>query len=183
MSRVRVYIASSLDGFIAGPDDDLSWLGGDPPNEAQLAARSPEALSYERFIADVGVLLMGRRTYDVVEKFDQWFYGDLPVLVATHRPLTPRVPTVRAISGDLDSLLAQAHEVAGTKDVYIDGGELIRQATLARRVDEFVITWIPVLLGRGLPLFAGLAERRDLEILSSTPFGGGALQIKARPKR
>lgn len=183
MSRVRVYIASSLDGFIAGPDDDLSWLSGTPTDAAELAARSPEALSFERFIADVGVLLMGRRTYDVVERFDQWFYGDLPVLVATHRPLSPRVPTVRAVSGDLDALLAQAGEVAGAKDIYIDGGALIREATLAGRVDEFVITWIPVLLGRGIPLFAGLAERREVEILSSTPFGGGALQIKASPRR
>lgn len=182
MSRVRVYIATSLDGFIAGEDDDLSWLGSGPPDEAGTAALAPEALSFERFIADVGVLLMGRRTYDVVERFDQWYYGDLPVLVATTRPLTPRVPTVRAIAGHLDELLAQARQVAGDKDIYLDGGALIREATLAGRVDEFVITMIPVLLGRGIPLFAGLAERRRVEILSSTPFGGGAVQIRARPK-
>lgn len=180
MSRVRVYLACSLDGFIAGEDDDLSWLGGVPSDAEELARSSPGALTFDRFLSEVGVLLMGRRTYDIVERFEAWPYGDLPVLVATTRPLSPRLPTVSVVSGDIHALLQQARLVAGDKDVYLDGGDLVRQATLARRVDEYVLTFIPVVLGRGIPLFAGLAERRELELLSSAPFAGGALQVAAR---
>lgn len=180
MSRVRVYMACSLDGFIAGEGDDLSWLGGTPTDAVELARSSPDALSYDRFISDVGVLLMGRRTYDVVEGFDEWFYGALPVRVATTRPLPSWRPSVMAVQGDIATLVEDARKAAGGKDVYLDGGDLIRQATVARLVDEYVITFIPVLLGRGIPLFAGLSARTNLEILSSAPFAGGALQVVAR---
>ena len=90
MGRVRVFIACSLDGFIAAPGDDLSWLPQPREGEGDFG--------YSAFMSEVGALLMGRSTYDVVEKFPEWGYGEKYVLVATHRPLTPRLPTVRAVS-------------------------------------------------------------------------------------
>ena len=81
MGRTRVFIASSLDGFIAGPEDDLSWLPAvlDP---------SPDAISFSSFMKEIGAMLMGRRTYDMVAGFDgPWPYGAVPVSVATHRAL------------------------------------------------------------------------------------------------
>lgn len=72
-SKLRVYIATSLDGFIAGPDDDLSWLTGAEPGETPSAPPAPDpesgALSLEDFLAEVGCVLMGRRTFDVVQGF------------------------------------------------------------------------------------------------------------------
>ncbi|HSM36217.1 MAG TPA: hypothetical protein VK837_07470, partial [Longimicrobiales bacterium] len=129
--RVRVYIASSLDGFIAGPDHDLSWLTG--PEAANPGGETdPGALTFEAFFADVGALLIGRGTFDVVREMAWWGYGDRPVLVATHRDLGDGVrDTVRAVSGSIEELVAQAKEAAGEKDVYIDGGGLIRQAAAA----------------------------------------------------
>ncbi len=123
--RVRVYIATSLDGFIAGPGDDLSWLPGSDEMSAGLedATRGGE-LTYEAFMADVGALLMGRRTYDVVRGFDvPWPFEDHPVLVATWRPLDPGAPaTVRAVAGDIRDMVSLALEAAGGRDVYLDGG-------------------------------------------------------------
>ena len=182
-SRVRVYLASSIDGFIAGPDDDLSWL----PEDDQITGATdtdPNALQYDEFIADVGVLLMGRGTYDVVRGFGvPWPYGDRPVLVATHRTLDDNPPaTVRAVQGSIVELIENAKRVAGGRDVYLDGGSLVRQAAEAGLIDDLTITIAPVALGSGHPLFAGMSERYPLEIVSHHRSGGGMLQIRLRPK-
>ena len=182
-SKVRVYIACSLDGFIAGPEDDLSWLPGADGSSAASEGRSPSAVTYEGFIKDVGALLMGRRTYDVVVGFEgDWSYGALPVLVTTHRELTPKAPTVRGVSGSIEEVVGAAKEAAGEKDVYLDGGALIRQALDAGLVDELIVTMVPCLLGQGHPLFAGVTKRHQLELLSCDNFGGGMVQLRMRPK-
>ena len=182
--KVRVYLASSLDGFIAGPDHDLSWL---PSDDELIEAPDvdPDALQYDDFIGDVGALLMGRQTYDVVRSFGvAWPYGERPVLVATHRGLDDDPPkTVRAAQGTIQELVADAKDAAGGKDVYLDGGTLVRQAAEARLIDDLTITIAPIALGSGHPLFAGMAERYPLEIVSHHRFGGGMLQIRARPRR
>lgn len=174
-ARVRVFIASSLDGFIAGPDGDLSWLPS--PSEGV-------DYGYHAFMAEVGALLMGRATYAVVEGFlasgeaEAWPYGDRPVLVATHRPLDPVHPSVRAVSGSIDALIDAALEAAKGRDVYIDGGALIRQALDAGRVDEIVVSLVPVLLGAGAPLFAGLDRRCPLELRGSQVYADGVVQLR-----
>ncbi|MFO0626957.1 MAG: dihydrofolate reductase family protein [Polyangiales bacterium] len=176
--RVRVFIASSLDGFIAGPDDALDWL----PNPSPDHALPEGVLGFEDFLRDVGAMLMGRRTYDVVQTLGAWPYGELPVLVVTHRPLTPVAPTVRAVAGDIHALLDEALRVADGRDVYVDGGGIVRAAMDAGRVDDLVITLAPVVLGAGVPLFAGVARPHRLEILSHRDYGGGMVQLHARPR-
>ncbi len=172
MSRVRVFIASSLDGFIAGPNDELDWL---PTHDDAEDTFTP-------FMKEIGALLMGRRTYDVVCGFDTpWHYGETPVLVASSRPVEPKVPTVRGVSGDIHTVVAAAREAASARDVYIDGGALIRAALDANLVDELVVTMIPMILGAGRPLFAGVADRHALELLSSRPIGAGMVQLVYKP--
>lgn len=169
-------MACSLDGFIAGPDDDLEWL-----NEPEPVQTEPtEALEFGAFMAQVGCMLMGRRTYDVVSGFGKWFYGDVPVHVVTHRPLEPVVETVRAVTGDIEQLVSVALETAGGKDVYLDGGNLVRQALDAGLVDELIITTMPILLAGGVPLFDGLLRRQSLEFVAHHSYGN-KLQIIARP--
>ena len=187
-SRVLVYIACSFDGFIAGPGDDLSWLPGADANatpEAQEAGTAPAdtgAVGFEAFMSRVGALLMGRRSYEVVQGFaGSWPYGERPVLVATHRPLQPIVPQVRAVQGEMTDLLAQAREAAGDRDVYLDGGNLIRQALDADLVDEMIVTMVPVLLGAGYPLFAGVRKRHRLEFVRHQRYGSELLQVELRP--
>jgi len=180
--RVRVYIACSLDGFIAGPAGDLSWLPGADGGAVDASAQDPAALSYEAFMSDVGALLMGRRTHDAVVKLaGEWPYGDLPVLVATHRPLSPTSPTVRAVNGDIRTVVALAKEAAAGKDVYLDGGELIRQALDEELVDDIVMTVVPIVLGTGHPLFAGVQQRHRFRLLGHHTFAGGLLQLHFHP--
>lgn len=177
--RVRVYIATSLDGFIAGPDDELDWL----PQPSPDATLPDGALGFDAFMKDVGAMLMGRATYDVVRRMsDAWFYGETPVLVATHRPLEGAPPGVRAVSGDIGALLDEALRVAAGRDVYVDGGATIRAALDAGRVDDVVVTVAPVVLGAGKSLFAGASRRCAMEVLSHRDYGGGMVQLHMRPR-
>lgn len=185
-SQIHVYIATSLDGFIAGPGDDLSWLTGPESSADKRKEKSdPGALSFEEFMKGIGALLMGRRTYYVVCGFDMpWPYGDVPVLVATTRRLDADAPpTVQPVRGSINELVEQATETAGTRNVYLDGGILIRQAAEADLIDELTITFAPIALGSGIPLFAGMEKRYLLDIVSHHAFAGGMLQIRARPRR
>jgi dihydrofolate reductase len=167
---VRVFIACSLDGFIAGPDGDLGWL---PLPTAE------EDFGYGAHMAGIGALLIGRATYDTIGEHGwDWPYGTMPVLVATSRPLEPLAPTVRAVSGSPEELVAAAREAAGEAGVYADGGALIRSLVDAGLVDELVVTVIPVILGAGAPLFAGVATRRQLALRSSATYTDGLVQLR-----
>jgi dihydrofolate reductase len=174
--RLRVFIATSLDGFIAGPGDDLSWLP---------EPRDDEDHGYGAFIADVGALLMGRRTYEVVVGFGgEWPYGERPVLVATGRPLdAPAAPSVRTAAGRAEELRAAALGAAGGRDVYVDGGALIRTMLAAGLVDEMTITLVPVVLGDGVPLLGGLRRRLDLETVDARRFDDGLVQLTYAPRQ
>jgi len=171
--RARVFIATSVDGFIAGPNDEIDWLTADGAED-----------TFTPFFADVGALLMGRATYEVAAGFEgEWPYGDKPVLVATHRELEPKVSSVRAVQGGPEELLAQAKEAAGGRDVYVDGGKLIRSCLDAGLIDEITISIIPIILGAGIPLFAGTEQRHAVELVGARPIGGNLLEMTYRPKR
>lgn len=177
-SRVRVYLGCSFDGCIAGPDHDIDWLN-EPAPEGSPSLDDSEALGFHDFMAQIGSMLMGRATYAIPEQYGVWHYGDIPVLVATNRPLTPMVPTVQAVSGDIRDLVARAKELAGEKDVYLDGGNLVRQALEADLVDELCLTFLPVVLGDGIRLFDGLTRRSDWTFVAHTTHGH-MVQVVAR---
>ena len=178
-SRVRVYLGCSLDGCIAGPDHDLSFL-----MEAAESSEedSGEGLGFEAFLEQVGALLMGRRTYQVLLDHDAWHYGNRPVLVATHYPLppAPQGGTARPVEGPIEDLVAEARSAATGRDVYVDGGDVVRQALDAGLVDELCLTILPVILGRGIRLWDGLASRHDLRFDPPTRHGRGMVQLRAR---
>lgn len=168
--RIRAFCATSLDGFIAGEDDDLSWLPPPDPGGSDHG--------FAAFLSRMGAMLMGRRTYDVVVGFDvPWPYGDLPVLVATHRPLVPAAPTVRAVAGDVTAMVEEARRTAGARDVYVDGGDLLRRTLDAGLLDELTVTVVPMVLGRGIPLFAGVRTRHSLVLRSESAHPQGLVQL------
>lgn len=177
-SKVRVYIACSLDGFIAGAGDDLSWLDHEPQPEDDT---DDGCVDFTQFVSGVGALLMGRRTYDVVSGLaEELPYGEIPILVATSQPMVEHGPTVRPVQGTIVELIKEACEVAAGKDVYLDGGNLIRQALDAGKVDDLIITMVPKLLGEGIPLFAGLTQRHSLKFTGHYRYGR-MIQIHAHP--
>jgi dihydrofolate reductase len=181
-AKVRVYLGCSLDGCIAGPEHDISFLTDYVPPPDVPEGRG---LEFADFLEQVGALLMGRRTYQVLLDFDAWHYGDRPVLVATHHelPPAPQGGTAWAVQGPIDELVAQAKTAAKGKDVYLDGGDLVRQGLEAGLVDELCLTFLPVILGRGIRLFEGLQSRTDLRFDPPVPHAQGMVQLTARVRR
>lgn len=141
---VHVFLATSLDGYIAGPDDDLEWL-------LPFSSDPPERTGYSALMARVDALVMGRRTFDAVLDFDPWPYPDHRVVVMSHRPIEDG-RAQRAPETALADLLQRLH-AEGVREVYLDGGQIVRQGLAAGLVDTLTLSVAPVLLGEGVPLF------------------------------
>ena len=170
MGLVRGYLATSLDGFIAGPHDELAWLqeprlNGLPLAAGAWAAREADGLEFDDFLAGVGCIVMGRRTYDVVRAMPgPWAYGETEMLIVTSRPLDDAPPQVSRADAGVEQAIERALAVAGDRDVYVDGGQTVRAALDGGLLDHLVITVLPTALGEGIPLFAGLESRADFTV-------------------
>jgi dihydrofolate reductase len=167
--RVSVFLGLSLDGFIAGEGGDLSWLdpyGGDPP----------EATGYVELMRDADAAVIGRGTYDTVLGFDPWPFGGKRVVVLTHRPLAARHGEV-AFDGALPALLERL-AAEGIRHVHLDGGGAVRQGLAAGVVDRLTLSWVPVALGRGIPLFGPGLPRLTLRLEGCRSLPSGLVQAQ-----
>ena len=150
MARLRVQLAVSADGYIAPLDRSFGWLDPFPASE----------FGFDAFFASVGSLLMGRSTFEEMQKLGPSPFDSLPTVVVTSRPLAAR-SNVEAVP------LARLQEAVermskGPKDVWLFGGGKTIAACLDRRlVDTLELAVIPRLLGDGLPLFAPRAPGMD----------------------
>ncbi len=157
--RCSVFIATSLDGFIARENGAIDWL-----ERANERVTPGEDCGYADFMSTVDALIMGRGTFDTVRGFATWPYGDKPVWVLSQslRELPPELPnTVRLLNRSPAEVVARAKEVGYTR-LYIDGGRTIQSFLNAGLITDLTITLIPVLIGSGLPLFA--AGTRDVTL-------------------
>jgi dihydrofolate reductase len=168
-----VYIATSLDGFIARKDGGLGWL--------ELVAREGEDYGYAAFAASVDTMVVGRGTYDAVLGFPEWPWGGKRVIVLTRRPCPPRADET-FFEGTPEALVARLAS-EGAKRVYVDGGVVIRQFLAAGLVDDLTISVIPIVLGDGIPLFGGGGAERRLELVGSRAFPSGLVQSTWRVVR
>ncbi len=172
-----VFIATSLDGFIADADGGIGWLLA-----AQQQAPADEDFGYAAFFAQQDALLMGRNTYDQVRDFSPWPYGTTPVFLASRRPLEPSSAqaAIEQVCGNCHDLLAPL-AARGFERVYLDGGQLIQQFLAEGRVQDLIITQIPVLLGQGIRLFGPLAEPSAWRLINSRAFSCGFVQQHYQP--
>jgi len=161
----HVFIATSVDCYIARPDGRLDWLVDGPAPTGDGG--------YGEFTATIDHMVMGRGTYDTVAAFDPWPYTQLTVMVLSSTLATTddRVTVVHSLDEAVDALTA-----AGAERVYVDGGRTISSFLAAGLIDDLVITRVPVLLGAGVPLFGALPTDVRLESLGSAPIGGGMVQ-------
>jgi dihydrofolate reductase len=149
-----VYIAQSLDGFIATDDGGIEWLEAIPNPEGS-------DFGFSEFISKVDALLMGRNTFEKVLSFGAWPYA-IPVYVLSNTlAAVPDEVTGKAflINGSLEEVLFRLSK-KGIQDLYIDGGKVITSFLKEDLIDEMIITTVPVLLGRGLPLFGDTGEMK-----------------------
>jgi dihydrofolate reductase len=172
--KVSVFIATSLDGYIARPDGDVSWLEDvDPFGEGDDGG-------FGQFFGSVDVLVMGRGTFEKVLEFDPWPYGTKPVIVLSKslteipEKLRDRVRIDASTPHDLMEKLAGE----GFKKVYLDGGMVIQSFLREGLVDDMVLTVIPVLIGEGVPLFGDLEKDIKLRLLETRSWENGVVQSK-----
>lgn len=171
--RVRVFIAQSLDGFISGPDHDISWLPHPRDDDC----------GWHDFISGIGCALMGRNTYDAMIKMGaEWPHTSLDTIVATTRHMSNVPPRVFSARGDIRDLVDKAHSKAGGKDVYIDGGDLIKQAIDADLVSDICVSVVPIIIGSGSTLFAGCRRRHHLHLVAHRQLPMGMYQLSYTTK-
>ncbi len=167
-----VFIATSMDGFIAREDGGIDWLSsGHGPSDGG-------DYGYAEFFASVDAMVLGRGTYETVLGFDGWPYKDKPVAVLSSKP----VDIPEALRGTVFQLGGEPAEVAaelerrGHERVYVDGGVTIQRFLRAGLVQRMTITRIPVLLGRGLPLFGDTDGDVLLRHVATRAFSNGLVQ-------
>jgi dihydrofolate reductase len=173
-----VFIAVSLDGFIARKDGSLDWL-----DEANLLAPKDEDCGYKTFMESIDVLVMGRNTFEKVLSFGvPWPYMEKHVVVLSSRKLT--IPeniqhVVSQSSGTPESIVADL-AARNLKQLYIDGGVTIQKFLAAGLIDSITLTVVPVLLGEGLPLFGALTKDISLKLVNTRAYDFGFVQLKYR---
>jgi dihydrofolate reductase len=165
--KTSIYIAASLDGFIATVDHGLAWL--------DIVKAEGEDYGYAKFMASVDCLVIGRNTYDVVCGFGEWPYAGKKVFVLTHRPFKP-IADERHVSGNLAAIL-QDLKKTGLQHVYLDGGVTARAGLNEGVVTGITISVIPVLLGAGIPLFGNLGHQVRLQKPTTKLFKTGLVQL------
>jgi dihydrofolate reductase len=175
MTTAHVFIATSLDGYIARTDGDIDWLlQRDDPNEDH---------GYSSFISDKEMIVMGRGSYEKVLSFDTWPYT-VPVLVLSKQLADSPVP--QALTGKLRFTKHSPQDVMRElarqeiRQIYVDGGQLVQSFLRQGLVTDMVITTVPVLIGSGRPLFGTLPHDVDWRLVSSRSFPSGLVQSTYR---
>ena len=179
--KASVYIATSLDGFIAREDGSLDWLegSGEEVNDKDKSAESRgEDYGYKDFMDSVDALVMGRNTYEKVLSLGGWAYGDKPVFVLSSRSLEipePLSETVEAMSGTPEEVAARLSERSMTH-LYIDGGVTVQRFLRAGLIQRLIISRAPVLIGTGIPLFGPLNQDVRLRHVRTQSYPSGFVQ-------
>src|SRR5262245_28524073 len=165
--RASVFVGTSLDGFIARADGGLDFLppGGGEPH------------GYDEFMATVDALVIGRKTFETVLKFDTWPYGERPVFVLSTRALAraPHGAVVERMAGAPAEIVAQLG-ARGFRHIYVDGGITIQRFLEAGLIQRLIITRVPVLIGMGIPLFGSIPRDIVLRHVGTRQYASGLVQ-------
>jgi dihydrofolate reductase len=166
--KLSVFCGVSVDGFLARPDHGLDFLdaGGQEPH------------GFEEFFNSVDVVVIGRKTFEIVLTFGEWFYGKKPVVVLSTGSLdfsSVKNGVVEQMSGEPAEIAAQLRH-RGFQHAYIDGGVTIQRFLAAGVIDRLVITRVPILIGAGIPLFGPVPHDIPLRHVATRSYNGGLVQ-------
>jgi len=168
--KATVFVGASVDGFIARENGALDWLpeGGGEPH------------GYDEFMATVDAIVIGRKTFETVLAFETWPYGAKFVVVLSDKPLD--LSGARARGGNVEHMGGPPTDIVkllaarGFRHLYVDGGITIQRFLRAGLIDRLVITRVPVLIGRGIPLFGSLPEDIRLRHIATRSYPSGLVQ-------
>ncbi len=171
----HVFIAASLDGYVARRDGGLDWL--------MKQNTEGEDHGYDAFMASVDGLVMGRGSFETVLSFDEWPY-EKPVVVMSQRLTDDDVPDALKARVRLSDLspadLMRQLEGEGWERVYVDGGKVVQSFLRAGLIADILLTRIPILIGDGRPLFGGLEGDIDLEHIGTRAYPSGLVRSEYR---
>jgi dihydrofolate reductase len=165
MRRVRYQVACSVDGFIAGPDDEFDWIAPEP------------AFDFEALYAQFDTLVMGRRTYEIVRASGESFRGK-QVIVASRTLRPERHPEIEVVREALDQRIRELRTRAG-RDIWLyGGGDLFLQVLGWDLVDTVELAFMPILLGDGIRFLPSPAVRRRLTLVGHRAYPGGMVLME-----
>ncbi|MEW5756477.1 MAG: dihydrofolate reductase family protein [Pseudomonadota bacterium] len=172
--KCSVFIATSLDGFIARNNGDLDWLPGSD------GTAGGEDYGFNNFFASIDALVMGRKTYELACSFNEWPYRGKHVIVLSGS--FPKAPKsigegITGTSSSPTDVLRHLTSI-GSKHVYVDGGKTIQSFLRENLIHEMTVTRIPVLIGEGIPLFGPLAHDVKMQHIETKAYESGFVQSK-----
>lgn len=180
--KCSVFIATSVDGYIATQDGGVDWLETAGKPDVDMGERSDMGMN--SYMASVDCMIMGRKSMEKISSFDltpeQWPYGDIRIIVLSNT--VKEAPDnlngkVEMYSGDIPGLISKL-ENEGYQHAYIDGGATITSFINLELINEMIITKAPILLGDGKPLFGKTFKRIKLEDAEATAFPNSFVQVK-----
>ncbi|WP_162051566.1 dihydrofolate reductase family protein [Pontibacter pamirensis] len=173
MRKTVLYIAASLDGYIARPDGSTAWL------HDEIYTIKGEDFGYSEFLQTIDTTLMGHSTYKVVLGFDMPFpYPDKANYVFSRSSGHTDTEHVKYISTDAAEYIQKLKQKPG-KDIWLIGGGQLNTLLLNHNlIDEIILTYVPRVLGEGIPLFAPGAQETKLKVHSSKSYDNGFVQVK-----
>ena len=174
--QLSVFIATSLDGYIARYNGKLDWL------EVNSDRSKSEDFGYEAFIGSVDCVVMGRNTFEKVVSFDAWPYHNKRVIVLSRnwKQIPDQFMDLAELYSGKPELLTVELQNQGVRRVYVDGGITIQSFLQKDLLTEITITTVPIILGKGLPLFGLTYGDLKLELLESKSFESGFVQSRYR---
>lgn len=171
MKKLHMFIATSIDGYIAGDNDDISWLS--------IVEQQGEDYGYSEFISGIDTIVIGRKTYDKVKSMPGEFFYKVPnvyVLSQTKKGCEGNVSFVNSVKELMDELDTKS------TNVFCDGGsEIIHEILQIRTFDTMTISIIPILLGKGIRLFSGENPRTLMRLLHTRTYPSGLVQLRYTP--
>ncbi len=178
MTEIKLFIAATIDGFIARDDGSLDWLDSLPnPNKIDHG--------YAEFYKDIGTVVIGRKTYEEVLGFGvEWPYANCKTYVVTskdnYRTQTENTEVINSISAQNIEVI----KTASAKDIWVvGGGEIITGFLNYNLIDEVILCIIPVILGKGIPLFPNNPRETLFELKKSEQFETGAVALHYKKNR
>lgn len=175
MRRVVLYIAPSIDGYIAGLNHELDWL---------FSAEDGEDCGFSEFLEGIDTIVMGRKTWEITHTFGPWPFGERQGYVFSRSSSESGDAAVQVIQEDPISFTRQLCAIEGRDIWLMGGGELVRTFLNHDLVDDYILSIHPVLLGEGIPLFPPGFARRSLKLESTQAYQSGLVQLhltKAKP--
>ncbi len=172
MIKAVLYIAQSLDGFIARPDGNLDWLTSTP---------NPQTgdYGYADLFSSVGTIIMGRKTYEAIIGFGlDWPYSDYDTYIVTKNSnLTVHTPNTSPLTGNLKDFVTELKKTA-QKDIWlVGGGQVITEFINEDLLDKMIIAIMPKIIGEGLPLFAHKPKETHWKLIEAKPFDTGVVSL------